>query len=278
MKPKERTVSNTQNIKNKKNGYILMITFLISGFILTLGMGLAKIITTELQFSADLLWGEEAYFAAESGMEYALWEIKENPISYINIIDEPILKESDSAVFSLDTGNGVQSFSGRIQSGKPLQFRLKYDADSGKGIREKPIEDLFIQRSNQGDIRWKVQCKDGNSVSSISGVWGDGDRNFKDFSGEVAHEELKTIETFRTALAEKDQASCFLSFESDNDIDIQLLIPTMNDSESPLYFPPPKAMIRSKGLSGDRKKIIQFGYAQKNLDSFFNFGLLNQDE
>ena len=64
------------NIHRKESGSILLPTLILSGMMLALALALTKIVSNELQFSADLLLSERAYFAAESGVEQALLSLK----------------------------------------------------------------------------------------------------------------------------------------------------------------------------------------------------------
>ena len=55
-------ISNT----SKQNGSTLIVAVVVAAMLLTIGIGAAKILVKDVEFSADLMLSEKAYFAAES--------------------------------------------------------------------------------------------------------------------------------------------------------------------------------------------------------------------
>lgn len=263
----------TQKGDSKKQGYVLVVTFVLSSLILGVGISLAQVLATELEFSADLLFAEKSYFAAESGIEKALIELKENPIQQID--DSFYLSDADeSAEFNLNIGNGIKDISFTIPEKGNIQFQLKKDTDDTEGADEQPVTDLFIQPSNT-NFRWKVQCEQqcsscarGKKTRAIVNNWSaqGGGKDLK----ELKDENGKSVQVFWGELKTEEKKSCFLTLENMKDEDLKIEI------TSGEYFTPPKAQIKSIGKSGSRKKIMTFDYTQKKLANIFNFGLLNR--
>jgi len=63
---------NKKNIK-KNNGFVLLYTMIISGMILSVALGVASIALKEAKFSTSAKATNEAFFAADTGAECALF-------------------------------------------------------------------------------------------------------------------------------------------------------------------------------------------------------------
>ncbi len=253
----------------RKQGYVLLVTFLLSGFILTLGLGLAHVITQEIQFSADLLWGEKSYFAAESGVEYALLDLKTQPVSFVQ--SEMILSSNDVSFF-LENGNQVKEYQKTLQPLEALQFRLQKDIDITK---ESDIEFGIPNSISVSQMAfWELQCQNAAEVQALSG-------NIESQRSVL----IREMESENTAPPQKisdflenldEDAMCFLTLENLSDTNIIDIVLQSHEEDSD-QFTPPIATVKSRGVAGGREKIIQFEYAQKNLTRLFRFGFLNQN-
>ena len=87
--------------KAKHKGSTLLATFLLSAMVLMLGLGTAKILIRELNISADLLFSEKAYYAAESTIELAVKNLKKNPVQNV---DNKVLKLGETKAFKALNG------------------------------------------------------------------------------------------------------------------------------------------------------------------------------
>lgn len=87
-----------KNIKNNRGVILLLTLFILSG-ILVITLGAADLVLAGLKMNRLTGYSSLAFFAAEAGMERALWEARKN--NYV-------LPNADTAdVFSLsDLGNG----------------------------------------------------------------------------------------------------------------------------------------------------------------------------
>ena len=65
-------------LKNNKGGTTIMITVMIMMTILTVSFSLSNIVTNGLKVSVNQTNATKAYYAAESGAEQYLWEVRQN--------------------------------------------------------------------------------------------------------------------------------------------------------------------------------------------------------
>jgi hypothetical protein len=66
------------DIKNKKNGSALMMTLLILTGSLTVVLIAADLVVNGIKSGRNQSYSTKAYFAAEAGTEYSLWEMRKN--------------------------------------------------------------------------------------------------------------------------------------------------------------------------------------------------------
>ena len=278
----------------QKNGYVLLISLLISFLFLTISMGILKFIVADKEISADTFFGEKAYFAAESGVEEALLELKNDPTKNIKKENVPFNENDDSAVYSIDTGNRVQDFEMNIETNDTSKFRLQVDQESG----EKQAVENFQITPNRTRFHWKIICqKDSfNKVKTIAlqNDWQDDSTmrelshltgTYDDETG-TSFENVSVLNFFgNTGLpsgskpsfeSPDDKKSCFFSVTNlEQDAEKILSIKIKNPYG---FLSPEKARVTSHGMSGFREKIIQFEYRQSHLSPFFDFGLLEKKE
>jgi hypothetical protein len=253
----------------KNPGVVLLVSMVLSGLILTVGLGLAKILATEVHFSADILFSEKAYFAAESGVEVALIELKKNPVQ--NIKDHQI--SLDDATSNIAIGNLLDEFSFSLEQFQTQKLRLQKDSNSGKTFAEGGPVDSFDLEVDGGRFHWKFLCQTSDEKTvALQNVFGSG--KYQDFYSQMGKYDNKNGITISGKTFNDIKISiknCFFSITN-------LGPSTMTVTFSGTELPPPRATVRATGISGNRKKTIAFEYAQKNLSSFFDFGLFHTDD
>lgn len=252
-------------MKIKQDGSVLLPTLIISGMILALALSLTKIVSNELQFSADLLLGERAYFAAESGVEQALLSLKKEPINLI----KQVSKLPNSSETSVMTDNAVNLFQFKINPAETLRWRLGIDEDLGFGVRYKMVKDFEISGDNFSDnMQWKIQCAKGNKTivlqeRTLNNLINKNSMGVLDDGGSIGESR---IESFLKDIT--DSNSCYISLTN---FGTEIM---SGEVSAPQKLAPAQTRVQAIGYSGGREKIIEFEYRQKNLAPFFDFGLL----
>lgn len=77
MKNKIFKRNKISNIKN--NGFVVLYTMILASIILAIAMGILRIALKEANFSVSARAGNEAFFAADTGVECALFYDKSDP-------------------------------------------------------------------------------------------------------------------------------------------------------------------------------------------------------
>jgi hypothetical protein len=270
-----------KRLKRRVEGYVFLTAVLLSALVITAGTGLTRIITKEVQFTQDLFFSEKAYYAAESAVEIALLELKEDPVENINEFE--VFNQS-GAVAVLNIGNQPSAgFSFSLPPNATTKLRLRLDADSTRGTAVEPIDPDFtlnISPLGGGDkvLQWKIVCSRGidDKTTSIQDVLETGRvpslKNLLGIYDDVSgNSEVDVLVSRFLNLPDLDKTSCFLSFTNLQEIEALEIAFEGTD------VPPPKAKIVARGMAGKRQKTIVFEYAQKNLSSFFDFGLFHSD-
>ena len=65
--------------KNKNNGFVLLYTMIVSSIILAVALGISSVALKEAKFSTSAKATNEAFFAADTGAECALFFDKTDP-------------------------------------------------------------------------------------------------------------------------------------------------------------------------------------------------------
>lgn len=257
-------------IKTKQSGAILIPTIILSGMLLALALALTKIMSNELQFSADLLLAERSYFAAESGVEQSLLSLRYEPINWVDI-STPL---PGPATAFVEVENAKTEFLFSLLPKTTIRWRLGFDPDPEMTVAAELVREFQIAGTNIfGDLQWKIQCSvlasngtemlqsraTSNQVSgSDTGVWDNGTTT-----------GTKTIHDFLTSMS--DETLCFISLTNFGINDITGTVTT------PENMAPAQTLVRAIGQAGGREKIIEFEYRQKNLNPFFDFGILHKN-
>lgn len=253
----------------KQSGSILLPTIIISVMLLALAMALTKIVSDELQFSSDLLLGERAYFAGESGVEAALLHLKNEPI---NLIEEKV-DLGNSTSTAITTFNAVDGFDFVLNGSESLRWRLEVDRDEKILVVDSEIVDDF-EISGQGlkdDVQWKIQCAGVNGTlllqeRAASDKIGISDEGVLDDGNSVGD---NSIDNFLSGIA--DGTKCFISLSNFGNNVVEGRVEAVGK------LSPAQTKVRARGSAGGREKIIEFEYRQKNLSPFFDFGLLQSE-
>ncbi|MDH3325074.1 MAG: hypothetical protein OEL89_05530 [Candidatus Peregrinibacteria bacterium] len=265
----------------KNSGNTLFVTIILSGLIISVGLGMLGILTKEIKFSFDLLLSERAYFAAESGVEVALAELKENPVEYVENYEINL----GGAKTLLNIDNSVSEFNMPLAPLETVKFRLKKDSSPDLDEDFGVIENFGLSRSPEKDFWWKILCRDseGNTISlQVPNRW---DANLpvgQHFMGVYDDKDGKSLKNvssgeFFGELSPEEKKSCFFSVTNlDEEEEVVFVLTTPNGERMAPYH----AEIKSTGQAGDtsfpQEKTIIFGSTQKGLSSFFDFGLLHK--
>jgi len=233
-------------------GAVFPTAVFLSVIILSLGLGAAQTVIKELNFATDLLFSEQAYYGAESGVETALIDLQTNPVQHV-------------VSASVDLGQGSfeplifnqiipeQVFDSVIPPLASQRFRLVHAFD----INVTPGGESW---------QWKVLCQNAASeTASLQDTLPTG--NYPNFlASNSGKDSSGNVTDFNTWLGDKNQESCFFSVQSlseATDLDFEF---TALET-----IAPPVATVRSTGKAGNRQKLIQFDYAQQNLGGLFDF-------
>jgi len=266
----------SKKIDTKKKGAILLVSLFLSTLILVTGSGLANLLMKELQFSEDFLFAERSYYAAESGIEKALFALNSSPIQNIENENIPL----GSATTTLTIENSVAAFPVELLANQTIKLRLKLDSDPtfAESITPILLQNLKLNFTNftSNSLQWKILCQQSSSPISLQNVLSSEISDFKNFIGTKetvsGNALLVSVETFWNALSDPEKKSCFLSLQNLNENDTLRFEIALASN-----LPPATATVVSHGKSGSREKIIKFDYRQSNLASFFDFGFFHSD-
>ncbi len=253
----------------KKDGTILLPTLIISGMLLGLALTLTKIVSSELQFAADLLLAERAYFAAESGVEQSLLSLRDAPINWVE-------KETElphASLVYVNVANSVPSFDFSLEPKTSTRWQLGIDSDNSMTVNSTLVNNFNITGTNIAEnLQWKLQCNmngikmlqaraGSNSVQGNSiGTYDDG----------IFSSSQKSIDEFLSSFS--DTTICYISLTN---FGIEELSGTVSTSGG--LMAPAQTYVQAIGKAGGREKIIEFEYRKKNLNPFFDFGLLHKN-
>ncbi len=275
------TSSNLSKIKNP-GIVVLLPTIILSGLILVVGLGLSQVLMTELEFSADLLFSEKAYFAAESGVEKSLLALKDKPLNYVVEKDIPV---GTGANYDLNIANQVKEFEFDLEPNESVKFRLGYD--NNEKFAEYSLEavknfniNINELEGESTDLQWRILCLvDDNSAKKTIALF----RNGTDFtSGSYDDGTAVSTDSFGNPQYTTKQVSKFLS---ENNLAKNLCFMSLTNfgtekirgvfrPTAPSFVAPAKVNVTATGKSFSREKIVSFDYWQKNLSAVYDLGLL----
>jgi hypothetical protein len=273
---KQKTVS-PKILTVKTEGSAMLISIVLSALMLTVGIMSARLAVRELELSADLFLSERAYFSAESGVEKALWLLKDDPINHVEPDDTTVIAQLEDThtevsirnLIDISTGNfPKETFSFVLPPLDSQKFR--FQRDNNPGIDTEP-ETLTGTVEIDVDIAsrffWRILCDDGsNNTLALQAEAPDDIGNLITEPGTL---DDGTSTTF-SAWSGIDKKTCFISIQN-------------LDSDERTYtfsgttMAPHAAHIHSVGTHLGREKHIRFDYAQKSLGSLFDFSFLHSD-
>lgn len=154
----------------KAEGSAILITMVMGAVMLSLGLTALGMVISDARVAQDFVLSERAYFAAESGMEEALFLLKRNPVE--NITGHAIsLDEEISQSAEVQIGNLVSEFSFSLPPFRSKKFRLKREIpDESESTTDYELADQFtyadrftIHVDDQtgiagGTLHWKIIC------------------------------------------------------------------------------------------------------------------------
>ena len=252
--------------KPKNKGMVILIpTIILSGLILMVALGLSQVLMTELEFSADLLFSEKAYFAAESGVEKSLLALKDKPLNWV---DEEGSLVGTNANYDLLIANSVPSFGFSLAKNETVKFRLGVDTDEGfNNYNILTVNDFEITPKEE-DLSWKIICQKQGKTVALQGDGGDFTKGQYD-NGDLI--ESMDVATFLNGNNSLDNI-CFMSLTNLIETEDKTIEGTVTATSIEKLIAPAKVSIRAVGKSYHREKIVTFEYLQKNLSSVFNLG------
>jgi hypothetical protein len=281
----------------KNKGSSLIMALLMGGMLLTLGVIGTKMMLKQVQFSSDLLLSTRAHYAAESGVERALYALKIFPVRHletaeIDVGDPTADNEHARALVSIGNKETEGAFVFSENETMKIRLALQDSTIDEQDIAPSPlpsatismtetpdwsvINNFQIQKVSDPDItdeiaqyQWRVLCTtDGSSTVAQEG---------EQQSNNTLDSVASGIQTFITSQSFKN---CFLSIASLdfsgnplNPKKIRLKITGTSGQK----IAPPAAKVRVEGIAQDRKKIVEFDYRQKNLGGLFDFSLFHEE-
>lgn len=270
-----------KKILRKNRGDVLVITLILSAFMLLVGMALSRFLLQDLYFVRNLLWSETAYFAAESGVEEALLELKQNPIKNIEREDR-IVQGNVKSVLTVENLKEEHVFT--LKPNETKRFRLERDG-------QVPLTD-WIFESDEGPLSWRIICQKNKPSGDFLGNvalqgrfnsaqpavnFGTIGGNFDDV--EIIAGTIKDVPTaaniavstfFGTTInTPEEQKTCFVNYQNLSSDNISV---TLKNSTGGIT--PDTAVIKSVGQAGQKEKVIYYQFTQSGLSSFFDFGVL----
>lgn len=94
-----------------RRGSAMLVAILMMGVLMTLTLGLSTLIVREIRQTGDIVSAGQAYFAAEAGMENALFDLAETLPGYETEVSYPVEEEEDEFLnYEYRIGNKGDAF------------------------------------------------------------------------------------------------------------------------------------------------------------------------
>jgi hypothetical protein len=253
------------NLFKKNDGSTLLVAIVVSSMLLTLGIGAARLLVKDVEFAADFLFSEKAYFAAESGIETALLELKTHPVQ--NMEDYEV-KIDDYTKSILNLSNNVTEFDFDLSPSNSQKFRLIKDIKPNDEYETTFIDSFDLIVSPTGEtFQWKFLCKNNDNKTMAKVKSDEISQPFNDFFTESSVTLSNWIGDEKI-----DAKTCFFSVQ--NLSDKVLNFKFINNNK----MTPNKTHVHAVGKAGKREKHISFDYTQSNLGAIFDFVLFHTDK
>ena len=262
----------------KQRGATLIVTLILSGLVLSISAGLARMVGRDIALVADFLFAEQAYFSAESGAEVALETLNQQPTYHGKIAVDLAVEKTQVELF---INNQSEDFF--VDLAPYAATKLRLVNISAEKTAPVDLSNLRLATTVDGEhtsqqvLLWGIQCKITTDTIALQGKSG-AQKSAKiiSWSGQYDAADGSTkqnysVQNFWQNLEKKSQQQCILSLQNltEKPMKIQLHGTPM----APLM-----ATVDSKGSSYKREKRIQFQYLQNRLAALFNFGFIHQDK
>lgn len=248
-------------------GAVFPTAVFLSVIILSLGLGAAQTVIKELNFATDLLFSEQAYYAAESGVESALIDLDKRPVQHRIVGVENLGEEGSFEPFIFNQNVAGDDFDFTIPPLASQRFRLLRDRTADLVYSPVLASEFDIEVTPSGESwQWKVLCQNGaGETASLQNTLDTG--SYPNFLATQPGKEGNGLaNSFGTWISDKDDTSCFFSVQSLSEATNLEFVFTPRNT-----IAPPIATVRSTGRAGNRQKRIEFDYAQQNLGGLFDF-------
>ncbi len=271
-----------QPMKTKSPGSILIVAIILGAIVLSLGLNLVRIFAKEVHFAADLLFSEQAYFAAESGAEKALIKLKNEPVEYLK---DHKIEFGNKVKTILNIENLKEAFSFPLPPKGNIKFRLQKDLDPSETTTLEAVDSWDLQVAAETDFnnekiwQWKIFCQKDQKTLGIQNTLEVGEfLSFQEQRGTFTNVDgnsfpLVSIADFFTSLTPEEKQTCF--FSATNMSETETLDFKFENIEK---MSPEKARVVSTGIAKNRSKTIIFDYAQKKLGTLFDFVLFHSGQ
>ena len=264
--------------KVKTQGSALLISIVLSGLMITVVIMSARLAVRELELSADLFLSEKAYFSAESGVEKALWQLKNNPINHVEESPGSIISELEDDHTEVSIRNLIdttpdnfpeESFAFTLPPLESQKFRFQQDTDTSIGNSNSAVTGtVSMTLDSVGSYFWRLLCEDTSTGNTVA-LQAEASTNMSDFLNQSGKLDDGT-ETDFNSWSTVDKNSCYISIQN-----LQTIPVTYTFSGTTMA--PHAAHIHAVGTHQGREKHIRFDYAQKTLGSLFDFSFLHSE-
>ncbi len=85
-----------QTLRLQNSGFILIPTMLITALLLAIGLYFLTLTISEKNISSSYSISQQTYYLAESGLEYAIWKLKNDPTWQTNFETDPTWNATDA--------------------------------------------------------------------------------------------------------------------------------------------------------------------------------------
>ena len=193
-----------------KKGFTLPFILILSVVLIGSGTALVAHIMHSLDTVNALYNGEKAYMLAESGIDYALLEVRKNPLQQLNSYNY------NNTTLSINTYNDDTSTDiYTLESNSCYRLPYRRDNNNGLEIDEIALDSGSITFNSIGiNARIAIICDNYNEISN----------NIDIESEEVIHQNNQPIliNTLTEDINDTDNCTLFIKNEGDNDMSFTL--------------------------------------------------------
>lgn len=267
-----------KKIKAKTEGSALLISIMLSGLMITVGIMSARLAVREVEMSADLFLSEKAYLSAESGVEKSLFRLKSDPLAHVqpslatvdsNDLEDDFTEVSIRNLIDTTVDNFPDNDFEFVLS--PLQSqKFRFQKDDDLDTNTNPVEvsgTVDVDLDIPGAFFWRFLCNDSSDATAALQAQASG--SLSNLLATTGMDDEGNAFTFNTWTG-VDKNTCFISIQN-----LQAVPVTYTFSGTTMA--PHAAHIHAVGTHQGREKHIRFDYAQKSLGSLFDFSFLHSE-